>query len=67
MSAQKKIVVLFEHIDTSIKYFNKRRNQNKKRAFWYKMAVITVSALITVLLGLKSINNILLSDFIFSS
>ncbi|MFB6588963.1 DUF4231 domain-containing protein [Bacillus thuringiensis] len=64
MSAQKKIVVLFEHIDTSMKYFDKRRNQNKKRAFWYKMAVITVSALITVLLGLKSINNSLLSDFI---
>lgn len=62
VKAQMKASILFKNVNEGIKYFDRRRNQNKKRAFILKMASLFSTALITFLLGVKSINNNILSD-----
>lgn len=57
-----KKMILLKNVNDSIEFFDKRRNKNKKKAFILKISSVIASAVITVLLGLKSLNNNILSD-----
>ncbi|HDR8418302.1 TPA: DUF4231 domain-containing protein [Bacillus cereus] len=60
---QRKLDFLIKEINNNIDFFEKRRVKNKKKAFRLKMASIFASAIITLLLGLKTIQNSLITDF----
>ncbi|EDZ49186.1 DUF4231 domain-containing protein [Bacillus cereus] len=62
MKEQLKKMILLKNVNDSIEFFDGRRNKNKKKAFILKILSVIASALITVLLGLKSLNNNILSD-----
>ncbi|PEE66212.1 hypothetical protein COM90_22540 [Bacillus thuringiensis] len=62
MEVKMKKMILLKNVNDSIEFFDKRRNKNKKKAFILKISSVIASAVITVLLGLKSLNNNILSD-----
>ncbi|MBJ8204708.1 DUF4231 domain-containing protein [Bacillus cereus] len=62
MEVKMKKMILLKNVNDSIDFFDKRRNKNKKKAFILKISSVIASAVITVLLGLKSLNNNILSD-----
>ncbi|MBB6446337.1 hypothetical protein HNR53_002994 [Bacillus benzoevorans] len=59
---QSKLSILMRDLDGVIAVFEKRRRRHKKKAYRLKISSIIGTALVTVLLGLKSIHNDLLSD-----
>ncbi|WP_102348457.1 DUF4231 domain-containing protein [Bacillus sp. Marseille-P3661] len=56
MSATSKIEFLMNEIDLNISLFERRKEQNKKKAYWLKIASVICSSLVTLLLGLKAVN-----------
>ncbi|MEW8987735.1 MAG: DUF4231 domain-containing protein [Bacillus sp. (in: firmicutes)] len=62
MQTQMKLDVLMKDIDETIQLFEKRRDRHKNKAIILKLSSIIGSALVTVLLGLKSLQNNLISD-----
>ncbi|WP_318509015.1 DUF4231 domain-containing protein [Bacillus sp. T3] len=63
MQTETKLVLLLKEIDENIMMFEQRRKRHKNKAILLKTTSIVGSALVTVLLGLKSIQNNLISDF----
>ncbi|EJQ32382.1 hypothetical protein IEC_05394 [Bacillus toyonensis] len=57
MRKQRKLDNLLKSVDDNIRFFEGRRIKNKKKAFSLKVISIIMSSSITILLGLKSINN----------
>ncbi len=57
-----KLSVLLRDIDAAIALFEKRRKRHKMKAYRLKISSIIGTALVTVLLGLKSFQHDLLSD-----
>ncbi|WP_042374268.1 DUF4231 domain-containing protein [Neobacillus jeddahensis] len=63
MNNQLKIKILIEDINHNIEIYEKRRKSNKYKSLFLKVSSLIGSAIITVLLGLKSAqNNNFLSD-----
>jgi len=62
MQTETKLVLLLKDIDDNIMMFEQRRKRHKNKAILLKTTSIVSSALVTVLLGLKSIQNNLISD-----
>ncbi len=62
MTKPTKLSILMRNIDDAIALFENRRSRHKKKAYWLKISSIIGAALVTVLLGLKSIQHDLLSD-----
>ncbi|MGH1276639.1 SLATT domain-containing protein [Bacillus cereus] len=63
MDKQRKLDFLTKEINSNIDFFEGRRVKNKKKAFRLKMFSIFASALITLLLGLKTLQNSYITDF----
>ncbi|HDR7431267.1 SLATT domain-containing protein [Bacillus toyonensis] len=63
MDKQRKLDFLTKEINSNIDFFEERRVKNKKKAFRLKMFSIFASALITLLLGLKTFQNSYITDF----
>ncbi|KQL33555.1 hypothetical protein AN960_21015 [Bacillus sp. FJAT-25509] len=63
MNEQKQLSYLIKEVNVNMEFFEQRREQNKKKAFRLKFSSILASALITVLLGLKTFHNDVLTDF----
>lgn len=62
MQNDTKLGLLIKDIDDNILMFERRRDRHKNKAKLLKISSIVGSALVTVLLGLKSIQNNLISD-----
>lgn len=62
MQNQVKLDLLFKDIDHTIHIFEKRRERHKNKAIILKLSSIIGSALVTVLLGLNSIQNNIITD-----
>lgn len=62
MQTQTKLDVLMKDIENNIRMFEKRRDRHKHKAIILKLSSIIGSALVTVLLGLKSFQNNFISD-----
>lgn len=62
MSSKTKIEVLMNDIHSNLSFFEKRKDKNKKRAYKLKLASITSSALVTLLLGFRGVNVNLFSN-----
>lgn len=62
MQTQMKLELLLKDIEENIRMFEKRRERHKNKAKILKLSSIVGSALVTVLLGLKTIQNNLISD-----
>jgi hypothetical protein len=59
---QSKLSILMRDLNDVIAVFEKRRSRHKKKAYQLKISSIIGTALVTVLLGLKSIHSDFLSD-----
>jgi hypothetical protein len=62
MQTQMKLELLMNDINENIKRCERRRERHKNKAKILKLSSIIGSALVTVLLGIKSIQNNLISD-----
>lgn len=62
MKTQVKLELLIKDIEQNIHLFETRRNRHKKKAYRLKLYSIIGSAIVTILLGLKSIKFDLLAD-----
>lgn len=62
MQSQTKLDLLLRDIEDNIRRCEQRRERHKNKAKLLKISSIVGSALVTVLLGLKSIQNNLISD-----
>ncbi len=49
----KKAKYLRDQLDSQINGFKKRRENNRKNAFWLKISITVLGSIITILLGLK--------------
>lgn len=59
---ESKLSMLMRDLNAEISLFEERRSRHKKKAYRLKISTIIGTALVTVLLGLKSIQHDLLSD-----
>lgn len=62
MKGQLKLDFLIKEIDITIEIFEKRRNRHRTQSMLLKLSSIIASALVTVLLGLKSVQNSIITD-----
>lgn len=62
MKSQSKVDLLLKDINHNMEIFEKRRKRHSYKSILLKLASIIASAFVTVLLGLKSVQNFILSD-----